>query len=615
MLKYCFFLFFMSLGFILQAQVCDGNFGNNIFESGDFGTGPSQTLPFDPEIAPGYIYTTDLPPSDGYYTVTNYMGPSQVYGDWLAIGDKSTDPKGYMMVVNASNEPGLFYEQTINGLCEDVLYEFSVDIINLIRSWSTDRIFPDVSFLLDGEVVYNTGNIPNNETWINYGFTFSTQPGQTQMVLSLRNNAPGGLGNDLALDNITFRPCGAEALILPETIADICEDGEPFEIAATIVGSAFDNTFIQWQQSFDEGETWVNLTGETSESFRFDNLKSGLYYYRYLLADTEEKLQNEKCRTFSNTKIVQVIPKFIAVSDSLCTGNSLLFGGLNISTSGTYIDSLQNKIGCDSIVTLNLAFVENVLDGKFIPSDPSCQDSLDGSIEIVSLTSSGPYQIDQIDFVKFPPWNVENLGADDYPFTITDKYGCQLDTTITLTNPPAFEVDLGADQSLILGQFFDIKVSLSAPAVSYEWNPRSIDCEPPCQFVRELFFETDTVSLTAISTDGCVGKDDVIVTIDGLYDPFIPNVFTPNGDGKNEFFTVFPAEIDAIESITDLSIYTRDGKKIFEKKLFKHGVPELGWNGKRNGQDLPYGVYFYSTNVLLINGQSRTYTGHLTLLR
>jgi hypothetical protein len=52
--------------------------------------------------------------------------------------------------------------------------------------------------------------------------------------LSLRNNAPGGIGNDLALDNITFRPCGPLAQILPEEIESICEDGMPIDLEATI---------------------------------------------------------------------------------------------------------------------------------------------------------------------------------------------------------------------------------------------------------------------------------------------------------------------------------------------------------------------------------------------
>lgn len=239
------------------AQVCQGNFGNNIFDSGDFGKGTSQILMTDPGLAPGYIYTTTLPPEDGFYTIANALNASQIFPDWLPIRDNSRSSNGYMMVVNASFEPGLFYEETITGLCDDVLYEFSADIINLIASFSTDRIDPNVSFLLNDEVVFSTGIIPKNERWNTYGFTFTTNPGQTTMKLSLRNNAPGGIGNDLALDNITFRPCGATALILPTTVANICKDGEPINISATVEGAAFEDIFVQWQESFDEGDSWV----------------------------------------------------------------------------------------------------------------------------------------------------------------------------------------------------------------------------------------------------------------------------------------------------------------------------------------------------------------------
>ena len=127
------------------------------------------------------------------------------------------------MVVNASHEPGLFYEKEITGLCENTLYAFSADIINLIGT-GEDMIKPDVSFLLDDEVHYTTGKIQEDEEWKTYGFTFSTSPGQTSITLSLRNNAPGGIGNDLALDNISFRACGPEALILPAEIIDVCEN-------------------------------------------------------------------------------------------------------------------------------------------------------------------------------------------------------------------------------------------------------------------------------------------------------------------------------------------------------------------------------------------------------
>jgi hypothetical protein len=49
-----------------------------------------------------------------------------------------------------------------------------------------------VSFLLDGVVKYNTGDIPQDEKWHTYGFTFVTGPGQFSLTLTLQNNAPGG---------------------------------------------------------------------------------------------------------------------------------------------------------------------------------------------------------------------------------------------------------------------------------------------------------------------------------------------------------------------------------------------------------------------------------------
>jgi len=82
------------------------------------------------------------------------------------------------MVVNASNSPGLFYEQTVTGLCENTLYEFSADIINLIRIGIANHIEPNVSFLLNGVELFSTGNIPSTDSWNTYGFTFSTQVGQ-----------------------------------------------------------------------------------------------------------------------------------------------------------------------------------------------------------------------------------------------------------------------------------------------------------------------------------------------------------------------------------------------------------------------------------------------------
>jgi len=246
------------MGTVAIGQICEGNLGENIFTQGDFGKGTANILQLNPQIAPGYSYTTEPPPNDGEYMITNDIKQWSSNFVWMEIEDNSPDPDGYMMVVNANFNPGLFYRQEVDGLCENTLYVFSADVYNLKPNGS-DRTRPNISFLIDGNIVYESGDVPENERWNTYGFTFTTTAGQTAVTLSLQNNAPGGSGNDLALDNISFRPCGPEALILPAEVANICEDGSPITLEATILGDQYDNPNIQWQQSFDAGRVGQTL--------------------------------------------------------------------------------------------------------------------------------------------------------------------------------------------------------------------------------------------------------------------------------------------------------------------------------------------------------------------
>ena len=145
-----------------SAQICSGSLGENIFEEGDFGSGTIPVLTSNPNIAPGYNYTTSVP-QDGSYTVcSNTAALNGLYPTWIMTGDNSDDPNGYMMVVNASYDPGIFYEEVVDDLCENTLYEFSADILNLIYTGTQNHIDPNVSFLIDNVEFYTTGNIGKN---------------------------------------------------------------------------------------------------------------------------------------------------------------------------------------------------------------------------------------------------------------------------------------------------------------------------------------------------------------------------------------------------------------------------------------------------------------------
>jgi len=614
------FLLFSNISPI-HAQFCTGSLGENIFLEGDFGSGTANLLTPNPNIAPGYQYTTNPPPNDGFYTITNNTAIwSGLFSSWLIIGDNSNDPNGYMMVVNASFTPGLFYEETIEGLCESTLYEFSADIINLIRTGVPDHILPNVSFLLDGIEITNTGNIDQNETWTSFGFTFTTEPGQTSLTLSLRNNAPGGFGNDLAIDNISFRACGPEAFILPEETTDICEDSSPLILDATIIGSQFLNPAIQWQISLDEGMTWQNISGATDINFEHTNVASGMYFYRFLLAQNEDNLSAEKCRVISNEKIINVIPKELLVIDTICEGNTYEVGNSIYNSTGIFIDSLLNYLGCDSVVTTDLTVLPNPnISAEFQIIKPACLGDNTGSISIDTVLNGTPpyrYFFNEIDVAQAT--NFFDLeGNQSYQIRIEDQFGCSFETTLFIDPPQEISLNLGENQVVELGEIVELNPSFNFSAITSTWTTESpIDCAPIeiCTDLDFLPINSQNVTLQLMNEFGCLVSDSIFIEVINIRKVYFPNVFSPNNDGFNDFFTLF-GDVPNIQSVVDFKIFDRWGGLIFETENILPNATSQGWDGTRNGELMDTGVYVYSATVQFLDNEVFNFSGDVFLIR
>ncbi len=601
----------------LSAQICDGNLGDNIFDAGDFGSGTSNVLQNNPNIAPGYSYTTSPPPVDGLYVLTNNTGNwGNNFGTWLDIPDNSSDPNGYMMVVNASFEPGLFYEQEIDDLCENTLYQFSADVINLIRANVSDHIKPNVSFLIDGIQQYTSGDIPQNEQWNTYGFTFTTDPGQTSITLSLSNNAPGGIGNDLAIDNITFQPCGPLAQILPNEIESICEDGMSTELVATVTGDQYDSPAFQWQQSFDEGMTWVDIPGANGMTYTHTDLSSGFYYYRYLLANGPMNLSNSKCRVVSNVKIVEVVPKFWNIIDTLCEGLTYFTGGSTYTQTGIYIDSLISSIGCDSIVTLDLTFLTDPgIDANVSVLNPVCFGIPEGSIFIENIINGNPPYLISINGEEgFAGPEIPNLLSGMYDVVVTDVYGCTFEEVADIASPLEFTIELGEDQIIQLGDPVNIDPVFTGSINSFTWTPDVLDCEPNCLNFEFFPANSGDYVLTAISDAGCVAEDSVYIEVQKIRKVFIPNVFSPNFDGTNDYFAPF-GDIPNVQSIQKMQVFNRWGAVVYEQSDFIPNEATNGWDGTFKGKEVETGVYIYLIEVEFLDGEVLSYSGSITVIK
>lgn len=604
---------------VLEGQICNGNLGDNIFEAGDFGSGTDNVLQENPRIAPGYSYTTAPAPPDGWYTITNNTAQwSLLYSTWMELRDNSSDPNGYMMVVNADFLPGIFYEQEVNNLCANTLYEFSADIINVVKRNVSNHIAPNVSFLLDDVEQYTTGSIPQDERWKTYGFTFTTGPNQTSIKLTLRNNAPGGIGNDLAIDNISFRACGAEAQILPFEIENICEDGEPINLSATVIGDQYDTTAFQWQRSLDEGITWEDIVGATDATVPHTNLESGFYYYRYLLSNSPANLNNPKCRVNSNVKIVRVVPKFYDIVDTLCTGLTYQVGNSVYQETGIYIDSLTSSIGCDSIVTTQITFVEDPnINADIATTDPSCFGYTDGQIGIVDILNGYPpfqTQLIQPDRTISQALIFSNLTANDYLLKITDRFQCAFSDSVQLFNPEIFVIDIGADLTINLGEPIAFDISSNYPITDFnELAGTEAICYLGCDKAPWVPITSQIYQVEALSEAGCVASDSIAIEVNKDQTIYIPNAFSPNFDGNNDYFSLFSTGL-SIMQIKRLAIFDRWGNLIFEQTNFPADTPNMGWDGNINNELAEAGVYAYYFEVQFIDGQTQQFTGDVLLL-
>jgi gliding motility-associated-like protein len=148
---------------------------------------------------------------------------------------------------------------------------------------------------------------------------------------------------------------------------------------------------------------------------------------------------------------------------------------------------------------------------------------------------------------------------------------------------------------------------LSQHAVSWSWEFGN-GLESSVQHPTVYFDEPGkyVITLTVTNITGCVDRYQEEIYITPF---FVPNAFTPNGDGLNEEFFDVGYVMD-VAGYT-MSVFNRWGQKVFENDRVSHA-----WDGRdRNGDKAPQGTYVYAIKVLAKTGKEYYYTGHLNLIR
>ena len=303
------------------------------------------------------------------------------------------------------------------------------------------------------------------------------------------------------------------------------------------------------------------------------------------------------------------------------TGPGILNGDSSltpvVNQSGNYTLIVTDSLSfCTAEAQVEVAF--NGITGVEInQSAPNCFGDANGNIIIETITGGiSPYIISFNNAPFRPRTEFNDLGAGTYTLRIQAADGCEWQDTIELSDPFALQLDLGPNQSLFLGDSIPLTPQINIPPVIIDevtWNPSlTLNCDS-CLFPVAKPLNTTTYSLTLTSDAGCIVQDEVTITVKKKDLVFVPNAFTPNGDGFNDLTNVFAGR--AVDRILVYRIFDRFGEKVYEQNNFFPNDLTIGWDGNFDQQPMNPAVFVYYLEVLLIDGTTEIIKGDITLLR
>jgi gliding motility-associated-like protein len=205
-------------------------------------------------------------------------------------------------------------------------------------------------------------------------------------------------------------------------------------------------------------------------------------------------------------------------------------------------------------------------------------------------------------------------GRRSHTVWVRDRAGCVDSASTYIKGFPTLNLDAGRDREIDLGDSTHTFVTTNAyKLLDLKWTPsHSVSCDT-CQEVYLQPVETTTYTVRATGPEGCTEKTNITVRVSSTRKIFVPNVFSPNDDGNNDFF--FPQSGKNIKEITYFRIFNRWGELIFENKNFQPNSLNEGWNGNYKGEKMGDDVFIWSMEVELRNGIKELYKGDVTLMR
>ncbi len=223
-------------------------------------------------------------------------------------------------------------------------------------------------------------------------------------------------------------------------------------------------------------------------------------------------------------------------------------------------------------------------------------------------------------------------GEGDYQVRVTSEAGCKI-TPAYQYRIPSYSTTI--NEYICQGEQFAFKERNLTQPGTYAATFQTVDnCDSLVELNLEVV-EDQTISIEAkifegdhyqvgsnqikaagtheVQLSSQLGCDSLVVLDLSYYNIYIPNVFSPNGDGINDYFNLY-GEAD-LEVVKNLKIFSRWGELMYEATdIFPESL-NAGWDGRMSGQVAPTGIYLYTAAVRMVDGQEKTYSGEVSLMR
>lgn len=435
----------------------------------------------------------------------------------------------------------------------------------------------------------------------------------------------------------------------PDVVADLGYELRPGCLEDTVI---FTDSSVATDPINGPITTWDWQFGDGSGS----NTKNPTHRYQVPALDSDRNGRNYTVRLIVGNgfcadtvqELINILhPMWVhfTIDDStLCQGDSVTFTNNSHATPATqpffywYYDDVEG-VGDTLYNVGHRYFRSGVFEAKLIMEDfRGCRDSFSRTITVDSaggiffnatdtLICAGDEVIFQGDFsnagANSVSWDLGDgvtVGDDTkvihsyidpgtYDVVFAADYRICPDTQFvkTITVRPYPKVYIGEDTVLCPnGKGIQLQAlvnnDLNPAGVTYQWNNNTED------ITSGIIVRHPGIYAVTVDLDGCTASDSLVVRKDCYID--IPNAFTPNGDGQDDYF--LPRQLLS-RSVTafEMQIYNRWGEVVFET----NSTNGRGWDGMYGGEPQPIGVYIYQIQVSFANGTTERYQGNVTLLR